>query len=47
MNEINLITYPDKIFSDTFSILFINPRREFKEDFESEILIEFSVDLYV
>lgn len=47
MNEINLITYPDKIFSDTFSILFINPRTEIKEEFQSEILKEFTGDLNV
>lgn len=47
MNEINLITFPDIIHTDAVSILFINPSKELKNQFQTEIIDTFKTDVNV
>ncbi len=37
ISKVNLITYPDQIFSDTFKILFITKNHTLKDEIQSYI----------
>lgn len=49
MNDINLITYPDKLFSDALTLLIINPSSDLKNDLRKDFLTsaECHVNLYM
>lgn len=38
MNDINLITYPDKLFSDSLHLLLINPSNDLKNNLQKDFL---------
>ena len=38
MNDINLITYPDKLFSDSLHLLLINPSNDLKNSLQKDFL---------
>jgi len=49
MNDINLITYPDKLFSDNLTLLIINPSNDLKNDLQKDFLAsaECNINLYM
>lgn len=48
MNNINLITPPDKLYNDSLSILLIHPSKDVQLDLQNNILptFDFSINVY-
>ena len=48
ISKINLITYPDQIFSDTFKILFISKNNTLKDELQSYVSnVDIDIDVYL
>ena len=48
ISKVNLITYPDQIFSDTFKILFITKNHTLKDEIQSYIAdSKLDIDIYL
>lgn len=48
MNKINLITPPDKLYTDAFNLLLVHPRIEIQTELQNQILpnFDFSTNIY-
>lgn len=44
MTKINIITPPDKIYTDCFNILLINPSENIQSEMQNEVLSKFNFD---